>query len=143
MYKVKAITRLQKFLNAIAGNGEAPEPITDSEKLLANIAEGGGGGGNDLIVTLDTNTNTIDKTFDEIATAFHARRNIYLYQSYPNSEAVVKYTLSAYYEAEHSRYAMFYTVIVEEVGSIVILTIEYDDETQQITITPHVMPIGG
>lgn len=39
MYEVKAITRFQKFLNAIAGNGEAPEPITNLEKLLANIAE--------------------------------------------------------------------------------------------------------
>lgn len=36
---VKAVTRLQKFLAAIAGDREAPEPITDFEKLLYNIAE--------------------------------------------------------------------------------------------------------
>lgn len=36
---VKAVTRLQKFLAAIAGDCDAPEPITDFEKLLYNIAE--------------------------------------------------------------------------------------------------------
>ena len=36
---VKAVTRLQKFLAAIAGDCGAPEPITDFEKLLYNIAE--------------------------------------------------------------------------------------------------------
>ena len=35
----KAVTRLQKFLAAIAGDGVAPNPITDKEKLLFNIAE--------------------------------------------------------------------------------------------------------
>ena len=40
----KAITRLQKYLSAIAGDGEAPEPITDLEKHLYNIAENVGAG---------------------------------------------------------------------------------------------------
>lgn len=35
----KAVTRLQKFLAAIAGDAVAPTPITDKEKLLFNIAE--------------------------------------------------------------------------------------------------------
>lgn len=35
----KAVTRLQKFLAAIAGDAVAPTPITNQEKLLFNIAE--------------------------------------------------------------------------------------------------------
>lgn len=35
----KAITRLQKFLAAIAGDATAPSPVTNNEKLLYNIAE--------------------------------------------------------------------------------------------------------
>lgn len=65
---VKAVTRLQKFLAAIAGDGVAPNPITDKEKLLHNIAEnvnnGGGSGGGVLVVT-DTD-GTLDKTWTEI-----------------------------------------------------------------------------
>ena len=37
--KVDAITRSQKYLAAIAGDGTAPAPVTDCEKLLYNIAE--------------------------------------------------------------------------------------------------------
>lgn len=36
---VNAVTRLQKYLKAIAGDAAAPKPITDFEKLLFNIAE--------------------------------------------------------------------------------------------------------
>lgn len=71
---VKAVTRLQKFLAAIAGDGAAPNPITDKEKLLHNIAEnvnnGGGSGGGVLVVT-DT-SGTLDKTWQEIHDAFVA-----------------------------------------------------------------------
>lgn len=35
---VNPITRRQKFLAAIAGNAELPEPITETEKLWYNIA---------------------------------------------------------------------------------------------------------
>lgn len=35
----KAVTRLQKFLAAIAGDATAPTPVTNQEKLLFNIAE--------------------------------------------------------------------------------------------------------
>lgn len=35
---VNPITRRQKFLAAIAGDAELPEPITETEKLLYNIA---------------------------------------------------------------------------------------------------------
>lgn len=35
---VNPITRRQKFLAAIAGDAEPPEPITETEKLLYNIA---------------------------------------------------------------------------------------------------------
>lgn len=44
MYETKDRTRLEKYLNAIAGNGEAPEPITELEKLLYNIVENVGAG---------------------------------------------------------------------------------------------------
>lgn len=42
---VNAITKLQKYLAAIAGDGTAPTPITDFEKLLYNIAEAVGSAG--------------------------------------------------------------------------------------------------
>ena len=35
----KAVTRLQKFLAAIAGDATAPIPVTNQERLLFNIAE--------------------------------------------------------------------------------------------------------
>lgn len=68
---VKAVTRLQKFLAAIAGDGAAPNPITDKEKLLHNIAEnvnnGGGTGGGVLVVnmTFGEDAATLDKTWAE------------------------------------------------------------------------------
>lgn len=69
---VKAVTRLQKFLAAIAGDGVAPNPITDKEKLLHNIAEnvnnGGGSGGGGVLVVHDV-LGTLDKTWQEIANA--------------------------------------------------------------------------
>ena len=74
---VKAVTRLQKFLAAIAGDGVAPNPITDKEKLLHNIAEnvnngGGSGGGGVLVVNRltvgdgDDTSYVLDKTWQEI-----------------------------------------------------------------------------
>lgn len=36
---VNAITRLQKYLAAVAGDATAPDPVTDLEKLLYNIAQ--------------------------------------------------------------------------------------------------------
>lgn len=42
---VNAITKLQKYLAAIAGDGTAPTPVTDFEKLLYNIAEAVGAAG--------------------------------------------------------------------------------------------------
>ena len=44
------VTRRQKFLGAIAGDNDAPAPITENEKLLYNIAEQvqSGGGGDEL-----------------------------------------------------------------------------------------------
>lgn len=66
---VKAVTRLQKFLAAIAGDGAAPNPITDKEKLLHNIAEnvnnGGDSGGGGVLVVHDVE-GTLDKTWQEI-----------------------------------------------------------------------------
>lgn len=64
----KAITRIEKFLKAIAGDDVAPDPITDLEKLLYNIAEnvnaGGSSSGGPFVIT---NTNgTLDKTWQEI-----------------------------------------------------------------------------
>lgn len=40
---VNAITKLQKYLAAIAGDATAPAPITTMDKLLWNIAEAVGG----------------------------------------------------------------------------------------------------
>jgi len=68
----KAVTRFQKFLAAIAGDGTAPNPITSDEKLMYNIAEkmnesggGSGGGGGGVLVVRDVN-GTLDKTWREI-----------------------------------------------------------------------------
>jgi len=53
---VKAVTRKQKYLAAIAGDGVAPSPITSDEKLMYNIAEkmnnGGGSGGGMIYVDM-------------------------------------------------------------------------------------------
>lgn len=68
---VRAVTRLQKFLAAIAGDGVAPDPITDKEKLLHNIAENvnnGGGSGGGVLVVHDVE-GTLDKTWQEIKDA--------------------------------------------------------------------------
>jgi thiamine pyrophosphokinase len=90
---VKAVTRLQKFLAAIAGDGVAPNPITDQEKLLHNIAEnvnngGGSGGGGVEIVRFDKSkfedSNTegrCDHTLDELIQAYAAGKDVLCYIS--------------------------------------------------------------
>lgn len=54
---VDAITRLQKYLAAIAGNGTAPTPITDFEKLLYNIAETVGAAGESELPSTSASDN--------------------------------------------------------------------------------------
>lgn len=73
---VKAVTRKQKFLAAIAGDGVAPHPITSDEKLMYNIAEktneGGdstGGGSSGGVLVVHDVLGTLDKTWQEIANA--------------------------------------------------------------------------
>jgi len=87
---VKAVTRKQKYLAAIAGDGVAPSPITSHEKLMYNIAEktneGGGSGGGVEIVrfvkskSADSNTEgTCDHTLDELLQAYAAGKAILCY----------------------------------------------------------------
>ena len=81
---VKAVTRKQKYLAAIAGDGVAPSPITSDEKLMYNIAEkvneggdsgGGSTGGGVLVVHASATTEggittvTLDTTYADIAAA--------------------------------------------------------------------------
>lgn len=74
--KVKAITRLQRFLAAIAGDAVALEPVTNEEKLLYNIAEKlneqtPSGSGGVLVVTADNadGAGSLNKTWQEITAA--------------------------------------------------------------------------
>ena len=98
---VKAVTRKQKYLAAIAGDGVAPSPITSDEKLMYNIAEktnegggsGGSSGGGVLVVHLGDG-DALDKTWNEIDAA---------------DVAVVVYSGSADGEAWHSREFVAYT----------------------------------
>lgn len=54
---VNAITRLQLYLAAIAGDATAPTPITDFEKLLYNIAEAVGAAGESELPSVSGSDN--------------------------------------------------------------------------------------
>lgn len=60
---VKAVTRKQKYLAAITGDGVAPSPITSDEKLMYNIAEkmnnGGGSGGVTIVHEVEEYGDTL------------------------------------------------------------------------------------
>lgn len=87
---VKAVTRKQKYLAAIAGDGVAPNPITSDEKLMYNIAEkvneGGGSGGDNnteivnFTITYDSENDsygaTCDHTFAQLDSARIAGKDI-------------------------------------------------------------------
>ena len=70
---MKAITRKEQFLSAIAGEIEAPEPRTREEVYMKKISENGSGGGGLFVVNLSTTDGsnfTKDKTFNEIKEAY-------------------------------------------------------------------------
>lgn len=73
------ITRKETFLAKAGGqNVVTPTPITREETFLQAIIDngsgggGGGGGGGVLVVTLDEDTHTLDKTWKEIHDAPYA-----------------------------------------------------------------------
>lgn len=74
------LTREDNFLAKIAGDPDADEsmkPRTRKEYFLNQIAENGGGGGGGtgggvLIVNMDEDTFTLDKTWQEITNALGA-----------------------------------------------------------------------
>jgi len=88
---VKAVTRKQKYLAAIAGDGVAPSPITSDEKLMYNIAEkmnNGGGSGGGVFVVHDVD-GTLDKTWQEITNAIINETPAYLLKIMTDDEGVL------------------------------------------------------
>lgn len=103
---VKAVTRKQKYLAAIAGDGVAPSPITSDEKLMYNIAEkvneGGGSGGADRFVVTLTPTSesggTMNHTNAEILDAYMAGKTIMFDISLGDISTQVQATIGAYFD---------------------------------------------
>lgn len=55
---MKAITRKEQFLSAIAGEIEAPEPRTREEVYMKKISENGSGGSEPEVVIIDISGGT-------------------------------------------------------------------------------------
>ena len=79
---VKAVTRKQKYLAAIAGDGVAPNPITSDEKLMYNIAEktneGGGSSGGVLVVNIGSQ-GELNASYNELDSAIKSGKIVMFY----------------------------------------------------------------
>lgn len=95
------ITRRQKFLGAIAGDNEAPVPITDTERLLHNIAEqvnNGSSSGEQYIVHMTPTSSDggeMDHTNEEILDAYNAGKTIIFDITMDDINARVQATVGA------------------------------------------------
>lgn len=104
---MKAITRKEQFLSAIAGETEAPEPRTREEVYMKRIAENGSGGEPEVVI-IDTSGGTehianvkrkmTDSLDNNIPTIFYFEFNdgIYLVSSINRYNGRIEFSVVTY-----------------------------------------------
>ena len=105
---MKAITRKEQFLSAIAGEIEAPEPRTREEVYMKKISENGSGGSEPEVVIIDTSGGTehigyvkqkmIDSLDNNIPTIFYFEftDGIYLVSSINRKDGLIRFSVVTY-----------------------------------------------
>lgn len=105
---MKAITRKEQFLSAIAGEIEAPEPRTREEVYMKKISENGSGGGEPEVVIIDTIGDTehigyvkqkmIDSLDNNVPTIFYVKRTdgIHLVSSINRTDGQIRFSELTY-----------------------------------------------
>ena len=105
---MKAITRKEQFLSAIAGEIEAPEPRTREEVYMKKISENGSGGGEPEVVIIDTSGGTehigyvkqkmIDSLDNNVPTIFYFELTdgIYLVSSINRYDGKIEFSVVTY-----------------------------------------------
>lgn len=133
---VKAVTRKQKYLAAIAGDGVAPSPITSDEKLLYNIAEktneGGGSGGDDteyvtFTMNYDLGKYVCDHSHSQIKAAMRANKKVVGVVAAQEEGSVMKSFLPSFFDGpiDEALAVVFYGVGVStDHGLPVMSTVE-------------------
>ena len=105
---MKAITRKEQFLSAIAGEIEAPEPRTREEVYMKKISENGSGGSEPEVVIIDTSGGTehigyvkqkmIDSLDNNIPTIFYFEYTdgLYLVSSINRKDGQIRFSVVMY-----------------------------------------------
>ena len=105
---MKAITRKEQFLSAIAGEIEAPEPRTREEVYMKKISENGSGGSEPEVVIIDTSGGTehigyvkqkmIDSLDNNVPTIFYFELTdgIYLVSSINRHDGQINFSVVMY-----------------------------------------------
>ncbi len=140
------VTRRQKFLGAIAGDNEAPTPITETEKLLNNIDEqvNGGGAGEQFIVTMTPTSETggtMDKTNAEILEAYMRGQTIMFDIALDNISCRVQATLAATFEGY--QYPSFNAYGIDTSGTTIINLYVNPSDEESYAFTMDTVDIGG
>ncbi len=142
--KANAITRLQKFLAAIAGDTTAPEPVTNEEKLLYNIAEKANDPTDDkFIVTLmptSESGGTMDHTNAEILDAYMAGKTIMFDIALGDISTRVQATLAASFD--NVTYPSFNALGVNADHQLIHLYVD-PSSSESNTFTMQVEDLGG
>lgn len=141
---VKAVTRKQKYLAAIAGDGVAPNPITSDEKLLYNIAEKTNEGGDDKFIVTFTLTSesggTMDHTNVEILDAYTAGKTIMFDIALGDISTQVQATIGAYFDG--ITYPSFNALGVNADHQLIHLYVD-PRNSESDTFTMQVEDLGG
>ena len=105
---MKAITRKEQFLSAVAGEIEAPEPRTREEVYMKKISENGSGGSEPEAVIIDTLGGTehvgyvkqkmVDSLDNNVPTIFYYKGSdgIYLVSSINRYNGQIKFSVVMY-----------------------------------------------
>ena len=105
---MKAITRKEQFLSAIAGEIEAPEPRTREEVYMKKISENGSGGGEPEVVIITRSGSTehigyvkqkmIDSLDNNVPTIFYFKKTdgIYLVSSINRNDGQLNFSVVTY-----------------------------------------------
>ena len=105
---MKAITRKEQFLSAIAGEIEAPEPRTREEVYMKKISENGSGGSEPEVVIIDTSGGTehighvkqkmIDSLDNNVPTIFYFKYTdgLYLVSSINRKDGLIRFSVVTY-----------------------------------------------
>ena len=105
---MKAITRKEQFLSAIAGEIEAPEPRTREEVYMKKISENGSGGSEPEVVIITRSGSTehigyvkqkmIDSLDNNVPTIFYFKKTdgIYLVSSINRNDGQLNFSVVTY-----------------------------------------------